>query len=1058
MTNPLRDQLQASLGNSYEIDRELGGGGMSRVFVATEAAFGRKVVIKVLPPEMVEGLSVDRFKREIGLAARLQHPHIVPVHTAGEANGLPYFTMPFVDGHSLRERVSKNGALPITDAIGFMRDVAKALAYAHDQGVVHRDIKPDNVLLTGGSAVVTDFGVAKALSASKTQAPGGTLTQVGTSLGTPAYMAPEQAAADPDTDHRADIYAFGVMSYEMLAGQPPFHGRTPQKLLAAHMGERPDSIEKVRADVPPLLGELVMRCLEKDPDQRPQSAIELVKVLETVTSGGGYPAMPAILLGGQRRLGTVLGIYAAAAIGVAIVARAAVIALGLPDWVFPGALIVMALGLPVILFTAFVHRGTHRALTQAALTPRGSPTRQSTMTRIAVKASPWVSWKRTFTGGAFALGAFAVLVAAFMIMRVTGIGPVGSLLASGRLTEADRLLVTDFRSAGADSSLSAIVTEAIRTDLGQSSVVKVFPPSAVAQSLMMMERDRNTQVDLAVAREIAAREGIKGIVDGSVTPLAGGYVVSVRLVDAATGDALASFRETIDGPSELLPTLDKLSGNLREKIGESLKKVRANPPLERVTTSSLEALRKYAEGVRAFDVEGDNARAITLFREAVAIDTAFGMAFRKLGVALGNAGMPAPSRDSAYDAAYRHRARMTDVERYLTTGSYFGQGRSADRQLAVQAYEALLALDSLNPTAINNLGRQYTERRQFARAEALLRRGTRPGSARATTFSNLLNAQLVQGKFAAADSTIVLGRQRFPANAGVRLLDLYKWTALKQLDSVQRIALHLKSNDPDAANQAYGAFSLRDIALIRGRGEDASRLNGEAYAIEENRGVPTHPLTRTLDSAVVDMWFRVEPSSAVTRLDAALARPAVRQLPVEERRLFDVAITYAQAGRADRARQVLAEYERGADTSYKRRSLPLYRLALGEIALAESQPAEAIRQFKLSDRLPDGARDSCPACTLEAVARAFDAAGMQDSALVTYARLVVTPSTFFFPDIFMLARSHRRLGQLYEAKRDNAKAVRHYQKFVELWRDADPPLQPMVAEARARLSVITGKR
>ncbi|MGK2962356.1 MAG: serine/threonine-protein kinase, partial [Gemmatimonadaceae bacterium] len=633
MTDQLRDQLQSALGSTYEIDRELGGGGMSRVFVATESAFGRKVVIKVLPPEMTEGMSVDRFRREIGLAARLQHPHIVPVHAAGEANGLPYFTMPLVDGHSLRDRLAKSGALPITDAIGIMRDVAKALAYAHDQGVVHRDIKPDNVLLTGGSAVVTDFGVAKALSASKTSAPGGTLTQVGTSLGTPAYMAPEQAAADPDTDHRADIYAFGVMAYEMLAGQPPFAGRTPHKLLAAHMGERPDPIETARADVPPLLADLVMRCLEKDPDNRPQNAIELVRVLETVTSGGGYPAMPAILLGGKRKLSTILTWYAAAAIAVAIVARAAVISLGLPDWVFPGALIVMALGLPVILFTAFVHRGTHRALTEATLTPRGSPTKQSTMTMIAVKASPWVSWKRTFTGGAIALGAFSALVAAFMIMRATGIGPVGSLLASGKLSATDQLLVTDFRGAGADSSLSAIVSEAIRTDLGQSSVVNVVPPSAVAEALVRMRRDRNTRVDLAVAREIAAREGIKAIVDGGVTPLAGGYVVTVRLVDAATGDGLASFRETIDGPSELLPTLDKLSRNLRGKIGESLKKVRANPPLERVTTASLEALRKYAEGVRAFDVEGDNLKAAGLFREAVAIDTAFGMAYRKLGAA-----------------------------------------------------------------------------------------------------------------------------------------------------------------------------------------------------------------------------------------------------------------------------------------------------------------------------------------------------------------------------------------------------------------------------------------
>ncbi|MDP9177660.1 MAG: serine/threonine protein kinase, partial [Gemmatimonadota bacterium] len=240
MADQLRDQLQSTLGNAYQIERELGGGGMSRVFVATETAFGRRVVIKLLPPELTEGMSVERFKREIALAARLQHPHIVPVHAAGETGGLPYFTMPFVDGDSLRARLLTGGPLGVTEAIGVMRDVAKALAYAHDHGVVHRDIKPDNVLLTGGSAVVTDFGVAKALSASKTSAPGGTLTQVGTSLGTPAYMAPEQAAADPDSDHRADIYAFGVMAYEMLAGHPPFHGRTPQKLLAAQMGERPE--------------------------------------------------------------------------------------------------------------------------------------------------------------------------------------------------------------------------------------------------------------------------------------------------------------------------------------------------------------------------------------------------------------------------------------------------------------------------------------------------------------------------------------------------------------------------------------------------------------------------------------------------------------------------------------------------------------------------------------------------------------------------------------------------------------------------------------------------
>ena len=191
----LRERLQATLGDAYTLERELGGGGMSRVFVADETALGRKVVVKVLPPEMAAGVSVDRFKREIQVAARLQHPHIVPVLSAGETDGLPFYTMPFVEGASLRVRLSQ-GALPVSETIGVLKEVARALAYAHEHGVVHRDIKPDNVLLSGGSAVVTDFGIAKALSASRLEGSGSaTLTAMGTSLGTPAYMAPNRPPA-----------------------------------------------------------------------------------------------------------------------------------------------------------------------------------------------------------------------------------------------------------------------------------------------------------------------------------------------------------------------------------------------------------------------------------------------------------------------------------------------------------------------------------------------------------------------------------------------------------------------------------------------------------------------------------------------------------------------------------------------------------------------------------------------------------------------------------------------------------------------------------------------
>jgi serine/threonine-protein kinase len=311
----LRDRLQAALGDEYAIERELGGGGMSYVFLATERRLDRQVVIKLLPPDLAGGVSLDRFHREIQLVARLQNPHIVPVITAGEADGVPFFTMPFVEGRSLRELLNAGTKVSITDGVNILRDVATALAYAHERGIVHRDIKPDNVLLSGGAAVVTDFGVAKAISSARQgTAPGGSLTQIGFSLGTPLYMAPEQAAADPSTDHRADIYSFGIMAYELFAGVPPFVGRAPAALLAAQMTETPPLLSVARPDAPVPLVDLVRRCLEKDPAKRPQSATELVQGLDQalVSSGaslGGAAVTPAPALTSNK---TVLAIVFAA--------------------------------------------------------------------------------------------------------------------------------------------------------------------------------------------------------------------------------------------------------------------------------------------------------------------------------------------------------------------------------------------------------------------------------------------------------------------------------------------------------------------------------------------------------------------------------------------------------------------------------------------------------------------------------------------------------------------------------------------------------------------------
>jgi len=284
----MSERLRVALDGQYKILKEIGAGGMATVYLAEDLKHGRQVALKVLRPELSATLGPSRFFREIQVAARLQHPHILPLHDSGEAGGFLYFVMPFVDGESLRERLARVGELPIHDAVKILIEVVDALAYAHSHGVVHRDIKPDNVMLSGRHALVTDFGVAKAVS----EATGkNQLTTAGVALGTPAYMAPEQAAADPHLDHRVDIYAVGAMGYELLTGRPPFIGMTPQQVLAAHVTQAPDPVTRYRAAVPAALEGVLMRCLAKRASDRWQSAEELLQNLEPLAtpSGGMTP-------------------------------------------------------------------------------------------------------------------------------------------------------------------------------------------------------------------------------------------------------------------------------------------------------------------------------------------------------------------------------------------------------------------------------------------------------------------------------------------------------------------------------------------------------------------------------------------------------------------------------------------------------------------------------------------------------------------------------------------------------------------------------------------------
>ena len=1042
----LREHVQQSLSGTHTIERELGGGGMSRVFVAREQRLGRLVVVKVLAPELAAAISAERFEREIQLAASLQQANILPVLAAGDVDGLPYYTMPYVEGESLRARLA-HGPVAIGQAMEILRDVARALAYAHAHGVVHRDIKPDNILLSGHTAVVADFGIAKAIVAAQEQSSGATLTQLGTAVGTPAYMAPEQAAGDPSTDHRADIYAFGCMAYELLAGHPPFHGLTPHKLMAAHMGEIPRPIEELRPDCPPALARLVGRCLAKEPAQRPANAEALLRELDVTTSAPGA----AIPIHGRGLLLRAMALYAATFIAVAIVARVLVDTQGLPEWVFAGALIVMALGFPAILFTGYTQY-VARKVAQATptLTPRGTlvrPSANGTLAQLAVRASPHVSWTRTARGGIAALTAFALLVAGYLVLRVLGIGPSGSLLAAGKLSAQDRVLVAAFDAASRDSALGEVVSEAVRTNLSQSRAVNVVSTNAVVGALQRMERPATARVDLALAREVAQREGIKAVVAGSVASAGEGFIITARLVNAQSGDELAVYRESAANAGEIIPTVDRLTRQLRGRIGESLKTVHDAPALAQVTTRSLDALRSFAAALRANDVEGDYPKAIRLFEDAIAKDSGFAAAYVQLAYSLGNARMQPERIDSLIGRAYRLRARLPESERYAVEGAY--RQREGDRRAAIAAFEQAVSIDSFNIDALNSLALLDMMTRRYPATERLLRRALVIEPDNSVIMNNLAGILLSEARFDAVDSLLRVMRERKAFSAARRTAHLLYFR--EQYDSAETVMRETaRSANPASAIDAL--TFLRSLVMLRGRLRESDSIGTVLRARNATRGEPPAPFDDAIPRAFADALLRERPDDAVALLDS-VTRGAVA-LPAP--RLLDLAVIYAIAGAPDRARTLLKQADAALRDSTERRRLQGQRTeAEGEIALAERRTADAVRLFRQSDVEADGLPQMCNYCLDAYLARAYDQANQADSTIATLERYLNTPSPFRIGlDQWIMAPAHKRLGELYEARGDARRAAEHYSAFVELWKRADPELQPKVAQVRARLAAL----
>jgi len=921
-------QTLTNLGG-WRIIREIGRGGMATVYLAQDTKHDRRVALKLMHPQLALSIGVERFLREIQIMGRLAHPHILPLIDSGTADGIPYLVTPYIAGETLARRLRCDGTLPLDDAVRIAREVAAALNHAHRHGVVHCDVKPSNILLQDGEALIADFGVARAFQSAGLEGVTSALV-----LGTPSYMSPEQANGSNTVDARSDVYSLGVVLHEMLTGELPDSRRT----------------STARAGLPAQVNAALDTALSIAPSDRFSSVAAFARALtEPVVF---QPVSPS-----RRRI--------------------------------------------------------HRGWTKYAVAIAGS------------LMSVWV--------GAEVLGAM-------------GIGPSASLLSSGRLKRREPLLVTQFRVAGVDSSIAEAVAYATRVALGESREVRVVPTAVVDEALRLIQRPPRSTIDLALARDIAAREGFRAIVDGHVVRAGEQYDVGLRLVAANAGTDLAAFHEPAADLDAVIPTLDALTRRLREEIGESVKSVRASPPLAHLTTPSMEALRLFSESTR---LNADFHTTLLLAQRAVEVDTQFAIAWSHLAALYSELGIRQFARDSAVEKAYKLRFRATQAERLRIEADHYSL--LGDRERAVVAREEIVALGDSAPDILTELGEAYQQRREFAKAERFQRAALaiRRGSV-ASDYEKLAETLLEQGKLDASDSLLDAGTKRL-GNVWTlhkaRLQHLFHRGLLAEyehaLDSLRAL------REPTLRRQATDM--LGDLMLLEGR------LTKWAQLRDEDNG-PHHAATaRVLDGtrsdiALTELWIRRDTARAIREYQVLLAeRP-----PTQPQRLQSAQF-FATAERADLARSALSQYERITDSASRRRFAYLAHRARGAIANTERHTAESLDEVRRGDIASDGPVDQCAICLEASLGAVFDRAGLVDSAIVRYERYVDTPnSSHIIEDRFRRASILARLGELHASRGNRQKAIQYYAQFIDLWKHADPELQPRVAEARRRMEKLNG--
>jgi serine/threonine protein kinase/tetratricopeptide (TPR) repeat protein len=977
----------------YRVVREIARGGMGAVYLAERAdgQYEQRAALKLIKRGMDTDLLLQRFRAERQILASLDHPNIARLLDGGTTDdGRPYFVMEYIEGEPV-DAYADARRLSIPQRLELFLHVCSAVAYAHRHLVVHRDIKPANILVTAdGVPKLLDFGIAKVFDP---EADEPTSSVTGFRLLTPEYASPEQVEGRHATA-ASDVYSLGVVLYELLTGRSPYRvtSRDPLEVAAA-----------VRTTDP----------------ERPSTAVS-----RNENAAEGVPRRPGLEWD-----------------------RATATATGTTD----GLRRRLRGDLDTIVLMALRKEPARRypSVEQLAEDVQrhldGLPVR-ARPDSSGYRAAKFLRRNRAAVIAAAVAGLPALLlVAAFVVYRVrTGRSNEPSLMTAGLLAPRDRILVADFADRAGEPALAAAMSDAFQVDIAQSPLVRVLSPRQARSTLVRMERSPDLALDDSLAREVAMREGVKAFVTGTVSKVAGRYTISARLVSAEKGELLIALRETVADSNDVIRAAGRLSSRLRERMGESLRSVRATPPLEQVTTASLGALRAYSTGIRAI-IAGDRERGLRSLDSAVALDTGFASAYRVMGITYGD--MIERGRETAaLEHAIANQARLPYYERYHLIASH-AYNVLGDYQAAIDAYHRILERYPDDVRALNNLSFVHSSRREYAVQESLEVRAIAADSSIPSIQTALAVARANRGDFVGARRALDRVEARFPGFLNARLSEIYLAAAQQDWDAAEQQArARLAAHPADSLDALDGLETLAGIVMTQGRLGEAERHSRAVLTLGAKLGSPGRYLSSALRLAYLDLGYRSAPARALTGVETALARFPLDSIEVGDRPYDELARFFAAAGRPARARALIGEAER---TSLARLHglRPDRRWTVGAIALAEGRPSDAVVALRQAAETHE-----CAICVLPALARAYEAAGQPDSAMVIYERYVTTPWEWRFEtDAIELGWALKRAGEQYERRGENAKAAEAYSRLVRLWRRADEELQPVVTAAKGRL-------